>query len=95
MTWGHLGRRRAYLPSRFEFRDAEGRVGCGIAGSTSLSGRRTKKKKLPPPGIEPGSIAWEAISLPLAQEGACMGIESEPLREFLQVPPALVSIDES
>jgi hypothetical protein len=24
-----------------------------------------------------------------------MGIESEPLREFLQVPPALVSIDES
>ena len=54
-----------------------------------------KKKKLPPPGIEPGSIAWEAISLPLAQEGACMGIESEPLREFLQVPPALVSIDES
>ena len=42
---------------------------------------RNEKKKMPPPGIEPGSIAWEAISLPLAQEGACMGIESQPLRE--------------
>ena len=61
MTWGHLGRRRAYLPSRFEFRDAEGRVGCGIAGSTSLCRKmgkevsETKKKELISLGIEPRS----------------------------------------
>ena len=47
---GHHGRRRAHLPSRFEVLDAEGRVGCGIAGSTSLcretgkAGRGSRKK---------------------------------------------------
>ena len=47
---GHHGRRRAHLPSRFEVLDAEGRVGCGIAGSTSpcretgKAGRGSRKK---------------------------------------------------
>ena len=54
------GRRRAYLPSRVDFWDAEERVGCGIAGSTSLCRKMEKKviggakKLVPPPGFEPG-----------------------------------------
>ena len=43
-TYGvHLGRRRAYLPSRVDFWDAEERVGCGIAGSTSLCRKMEKE----------------------------------------------------
>ena len=43
-TYGvHPGRRRAYLPGRFEVLDAEGRVGCGIDGSTSLCRKMGKK----------------------------------------------------
>ena len=60
-TYGvHPGRRRAYLPSRVDFWDAEERVGCGIAGSTSLCRKMEKKviggekKLVPPPGFEPG-----------------------------------------
>lgn len=44
VLWAHLGRRRAHLPSRSEFRDAEGRVGCGIATSTSLCTNMGKKR---------------------------------------------------
>ena len=45
-TYGdHPGRERAHLPSRVEFRDAEGRVGCGIAGSTSLCRKMEKEVK--------------------------------------------------
>jgi hypothetical protein len=44
ITYGaHPGRRRAYLPGRFEFLDAEGRVGCGIDGSTSLCRKMGKE----------------------------------------------------
>jgi hypothetical protein len=60
-TYGvHPGRRRAYLPSRVDFWDAEERVGCGIAGSTSLCRKMEKevkgwaKKTGAPPGFEPG-----------------------------------------
>ena len=43
-TYGvHPGRRRAYLPSRVDFWDAEERVGCGIAGSTSLCRKMEKE----------------------------------------------------
>ena len=45
-TYGvHPGRRRAYLPSRVDFWDAEERVGCGIAGSTSLCRKMEKEVK--------------------------------------------------
>ena len=44
-VWAHPGRRRAYLPSRFEFLDAEGCVGCGIDGSTSLCRKMGKEVK--------------------------------------------------
>ena len=44
ITYGaHPGRRRAYLPGRFEFLDADGRVGCGIDGSTSLCRKMGKE----------------------------------------------------
>ena len=70
ITYGaHPGRRRAYLPGRFEFLDAEGRVGCGIDGSTSLCRKMgkevsetkkscKKKEKMSCVGIEPTATRY-------------------------------------